>query len=205
MNRTNMAAASALLLTAGVAVLPGAAQAQSSVGALDKTFAVTVSQGNNAEVMASRLALQKSTSKKVRTIATMLIQQHGQAEVSLKQVAQLEKIDLPPGTDPAHQAAYKKLKGLSGAAFDKAYITDNVTDHYKTIALFNKELNGGTDTQVRSFATKYLPAIETHTQMITAVASNYGIPIATNNADRSASLRMEKMGKSSSAEMPTNK
>lgn len=182
MNRMNIAAAGALLLTAGMTTLT--AQADSKVSPLDKTFAVTVSQGNNAEIMASRLALQKSSSKRVRGIATMLIQQHGKAETSLKQVAMLESIRLPKGTDEAHRAMYRKLQRLSGADFDRAFIAGNVKDHYKTIALFNKELSNGNDTQVRSFATTYLPDIETHTQMITAVASNYGIPIAIKKADR---------------------
>ena len=177
MNKTIVTAAGALALTA---TLGAAAFAQSKVSDLDKTFAVTVSQGNNAEVMASKLALQKSSSKRVRMIATMLIDQHGKAEGALKKTAQLEKVDLPEGTDEAHKAAYKKLQGLSGEAFDKAYISDNVTDHYKTIALFNKELANGTDTQLRSFATKFLPDIQTHTKMITSLASNYHLPVGMN-------------------------
>lgn len=176
MNKMTFATAGALLLTA----MAGAAHAQSKVSDLDKTFAVTVSQGNMAEVMGSKLALQKSSSKKVRMIATMLIDQHGKAEVALKKTAQLEKVALPEGTDPEHAAMYKKMQGMSGAEFDKAYIAGNVKDHYATIALFNKELNGGTDTQLRSFATKYLPDIETHTKMITSVASNYHIPVGMN-------------------------
>ena len=57
MNKTITAAAGVLALTA---TLSGSgAFAQSKVSALDKTFAVTVSQGNNAEMMGSKLALQE--------------------------------------------------------------------------------------------------------------------------------------------------
>ena len=175
MNKMTFATAGAILLTA-----VGVAHAQSKVSELDKTFAVTVSQGNMAEVMGSKLALQKSTSKRVRMIATTLVKQHGAAEVALKKTAQLEKVDLPSGTDAEHVAMYKKLQGLSGDAFDKEYIAGNVTDHYKTIALFKKEMDGGTDTQLRSFAAKYLPDIQTHTKMITSLASNYHIPVGMN-------------------------
>ena len=96
MNKTTFAAAGAILLTARGS---GAAYAQSKVSDLDKTFAVTVSQGNNAEVMASKLALKKSSSKKVRMIATMLVKQHGKAQDALMKTAALEKVKLPPGTD----------------------------------------------------------------------------------------------------------
>ena len=177
MNRINLVAVGAALLVAG-----SAAHAQSKSSSLDRMFAVTVSQGNMAEVMSSQLALKKTSSEKVRKIATMLIQQHGQAETSLKKVAAQEKIMLPSGTDAKHREMYKKLEGMSGAGFDKEYIAAQVGDHFKTIALFNKELTGGTDTAIRSFATRYLPDIETHTQMITAVASNYGIPVGSSHS-----------------------
>jgi len=178
-------AAAAMLLTAGA----GAANAQ--VSGIDKTFAITVSQGNNAEVMSSQLALKKSSSVQVRKIAAMLVQQHGQAEVALKQVATMEKIMLPPGTDAKHRAIYRKLSRLSDVAFDRAYIAALVPDHYMTIGLFNKEMTTGTDSQIRSFAAKFLPAIQTHTQMITAVASNYNIPVAENrNASTVSSAEM---------------
>jgi len=203
MNQRMIGAIGALMFTGLTATV---AHADSKVSPLDRTFAVTVSQANNAEVMTSRLAMQKSGSKKVRTIAMMLIEQHGKAEQALKQVAMAEKIRLPEGTDAEHRAAYRKLQRLSGAAFDRTFVANNVADHYKAIALFNKELNGGNDTQVRSFATTYLPDNETHTQMITALASNYKIPTATKNAGRSASImRRNRMGSSSSAEMSMHK
>jgi hypothetical protein len=40
----------------------------------------------------------------------------------------------------------------------------------------NKQLEDGNETHVRSYAAKYLPDIQTHTQMIHNVASNLGIP-----------------------------
>ena len=177
MNQINLVAVGAVLLVVG-----SAAHAQSKSSSLDRMFAVTVSQGNVAAVMSSQLALKKTSSEKVRKIATMLIQQDGQAETSLKDAAAQEKIMLPSGTDAEHREIYKKLEGMSGAGFDKEYIAAQVGDHFKTIALFNKELTSRTDTAVRYFATRFLPDIETHTRMITAVASNYGIPVGLSHS-----------------------
>jgi putative membrane protein len=182
-----------IFAVASLVLVAAAPPVQAAPAGLDQIFAITVSQGNNAEVMASRLALKKSSSKRVRKLANLLAMQHGAAEASLKQVAASEKIHLPAGTDEKHRALYSELQGLSGAAFDRKFIEANVGDHYKTIALFNKEMANGKNTAVRSFATRYLPDIETHTQMITAIASNYHIPVATRDAGTGPGSKMNSM------------
>lgn len=194
--KTGIAIAAAL-------VVMGAAQqarADEKFTPQDKIFVMKASQGNNAEIMSSKLALQKSQDKNVRKVADMLVKEHGEAEDNLKQLASTYKMKIPPGTDPKHEAVYKKLQGMSGAAFDKAYMKGQVKDHYATIAMFKKELDKGNQTEVRSFAVKWLPGIENHTQMITSVASNMGIKTATKTGMTPAKMgRMDKMGGTSAA------
>ena len=168
-----------MAVVAASVLIGTAAQADEKFTPQDKTFVMKVSQGNNAEIMTSKLALQKSQDKNVRKVADMLVKEHGQAEDNLKQLASTYKMKVPDGTDPKHQAMYKMLQGINGTAFDKAYMKGQVKDHYATIALFKKELDKGNQTQVRSYAVKWLPGIENHTQMITSVASNMGIKTAT--------------------------
>jgi hypothetical protein len=74
---------------------------------------------------------------------------------------------------------------MSGASFDKAYMQGQVRAHNATVALFNKQLEDGNETHVRSYAAKYLPDIQTHTGMIHNVASNMGITVAAPKMARS--------------------
>ena len=178
-----------------VALTTGTARADEKFSPQDKVFVMKVSQGNNAEIMSSKLALQKSGDKKVRMIASMLVKEHGEAEANLKQLGSVYKMKVPSGTDPAHKAMYRELQGMRGASFDKAYLKGQVKDHYATIAMFKKEMDKGNQTEVRSYAAKWLPGIENHTQMITSVASNQGIKTATKTGMTPAKIdRMEKKG-----------
>ena len=169
----------ALLGVATIAgTLVGAAHADEEMNSTDHEFVTKVSQGNRAEIKSSELALTKSHDKRVRMIATMLIHQHGKAEKDLKTVAQLHHVSLPAGTDALHRQEYRMLSRMSGPSFDKSFMKGQVRDHNMTISLFNKELEKGNETHVRSFAAKYLPDIQNHTMMIHNVASNLGISVA---------------------------
>ena len=50
----------------------------------------------------------------------------------------------------------------SGAAFDKGYIDSQVKAHEEAISLFEKEANGGSDAQLKAFASKQLPGLRAH-------------------------------------------
>lgn len=187
-----------------------AAQAGTTVNTVDRTFINTVGHGNAAEIQASRLALKKSSDSKVRSIASMLIQQHGQAQQALLQLGPKVNVPVPTSPDPSQRAMYRRLSRLSGSAFDKAYMKGQVSAHYQTLALFKKEMANGNDTLVHSYAQQYITDIQNHTQMIAAVASNLGITVAsangpvygTNGKPGYPGKSTSGMGHASSAAMP---
>lgn len=167
-----------------------ATAAQAAPNGLDRTFVTTVGHGNVAEIQASRLALKKSSNKKVRMIASMLIQQHGQAQQDLLKLGRKISLSVPNAPDPAQKAQYRRLAHLSGASFDKAYMKGQVGAHYATLGLFKKEMASGGDTLVRSFAQQYINDIQNHTQMIANVASNLGLRVADTGVGHAASASM---------------
>ena len=175
-NATTLTAAFGGLLT-----LTGAALAQTTTkhdprpSGMDKTFAVKAAQGGMAEVMTSQLALKKTHNKQVMMVAARMVKEHTAANAELKTVAQDKHISLPSDTDPKHKASYAKLSGLSGSAFDKAYMAGQEKDHAATVKLFQTEIATGEDKDVTAFASKNLPTIEDHTKMIFQVGSNLGV------------------------------
>ncbi len=170
----------AALAAAGMA-LAGAASAQTTTkkdpapAGMDKLFSMKAAQGGIFEVKSSSMALNKTQNKQVMMVAKRMVKEHSAANAELKTVAQDKGIALPSDTDPKHKAIIAKLSGLSGKAFDKAYMASQEAAHADTVKLFQTEIATGQDKDVTAFAAKNLPNIEDHTKMIFQVGSNLGV------------------------------
>ncbi|RYG57744.1 DUF4142 domain-containing protein [bacterium] len=132
----------------------------------DKLFMLHAAQGNMAEVMTGKLALQKSKNPAVRNVATTIIKGHGDAQKIL--LTHFKHLNLTPPKDPgvANKATYAMLSKLNGAAFDKAFMASQVDAHEATITLFEHEIENGKIGMVKAHAVNTLPGIFMHTAMI---------------------------------------
>ena len=144
-----------------------------ATSAADKSFAMQAAKGGMGEVALGQMAQQKAGSDAVKQFATHMVDDHTKANDELKQIASTKNITLPSA--PPSDAKTRKLEGMSGAGFDKAYMAMMLTDHKKTIALFQKEANSGKDADLKAFASKTLPTLKSHLEMVqqtrTTVAS----------------------------------
>ncbi len=181
------AVVSGLMLTAGAAL--------ANADAMDLKFAKMAAQGGIFEVKSSQIALQKSHNSQVLNVAKRMVKEHSAANAELKTVAQDNKMALPTDTDPMHKAAIAKMSGLSGAAFDKAYMGSQEKAHTDTVGLFEKEISTGKNAGLTAFASKNLPEIEDHTKMIYQVGSNLGVHAAKMPALKPAMMPSDMSGK----------
>jgi putative membrane protein len=157
------------------AATPNAGTAN-GLNVVDQLFLARASQGNVAEVSASQMALTKSKNPQVKQVATLLIHEHGQAEQQLQGLATLKGVTLPMQPGPADMAVADRLRGLSGSAFDKFYLSRQVESHEDTIALYQQEAALGQDPQVKALEAQLLPQIIGHTQVIYVAAQAVGAP-----------------------------
>jgi putative membrane protein len=86
------------------------------------------------DIDAAKLALAKSHNPKVRAFAQEMARDH--KAVNEKALALVKKLNVTPQDNPTSQslvkaadAEHKTLEGLSGAAFDKAYVDNEVAYH----------------------------------------------------------------------------
>lgn len=128
----------------------------------DKMFADAAAQGGMAEVMLGELASSYGTNASVKSLGAMMVKDHGKANGELKAWATSAGYILPASVNAEQQKTYDELKSKKGSEFDKMFSEVMVTDHKKMIAAFKKESTEGTETSLRSFATKTLPALEHH-------------------------------------------
>jgi putative membrane protein len=95
-----------------------------------------------------------------------MIDDHTKANEELKQVASKGGIQIPDSLDSKHQSRVDKLGKLSGTAFDRAYVKDQLKDHQEDVRKFQSEAQAGTDPGVKNFAAKTLPILQEHLQMV---------------------------------------
>ncbi len=180
-------------VVSGLMLVAGAALANAD--AMDLKFAKMAAQGGIFEVKSSQIALQKSQNPQVLNVAKRMVKEHSAANAELKTVAQDNKMTLPADTDPMHKAVISKISGLSGAAFDKAYMGSQEKAHTDTVGLFEKEISMGKNAGLTAFASKNLPEIEDHTKMIYQVGSNLGVHAAKMPALKPAMMPSDMSGK----------
>jgi putative membrane protein len=136
--------------------------ASGSAKADDKKFAKEAAMGGLMEVELGKVATQKASSDAVKQFGQRMVDDHTKANDELKQVASQDNLTLPTTLDKKHQEMVDKMSALSGPAFDKTYMKDMVKDHEKDVKEFQKESQSGTDPNIKSFATKTLPILQSH-------------------------------------------
>jgi putative membrane protein len=133
---------------------------------------MNAAQGGMLEVQLGQLAADKGASQEVKDFGSKMVTDHSKANDELKAIASSKDLTLPDKLDSKHQAAIDKLSKLSGAAFDKAYVSAMVKDHKGDDAEFAKEAKSGGDADIKAFAGKTDESvIKMHLQMIEGIQS----------------------------------
>lgn len=135
----------------------------------DTEFMTEAAQGGMAEVELGRLAASKAQSPEVKNFGQKMVNDHSKANEELKALAARKNMSLPTALDEKHQALLDKLKGLSGAEFDKAYVEAMVDDHEEDVEAFKDEAENGEDADVKAWAAKTLPTLQSHLEMIKGI------------------------------------
>lgn len=182
-------------ISAAIGVLMTLAGAASALSPTDAKFATKAAQGGIFEVKSSQIALTKTHSKYIRSIAKRMVKEHSAANLELMTVAHDQKITLPTATDPKHRAVIATLNRLSGTAFDKAYIGSQEAAHTATVKLFEGEIAHGKNLGLTAFATKNLPTIQDHTMMIYQVGSNMDVHAAMKPAYKPPTMPTSMSGR----------
>jgi len=148
--------------------------AESTATGLDEeggTFLRKASVGGIMEIEAAKIALKNSTNAEIKNFAEQMITDHSKANKELKELALKKKVITPdalPAEEQIHLDAMKKMKGVE---FDKHYIAMMVTDHEKTVKLF-EEGKQNRDSELKTWATNTLSTIEAHTTKAKEIALN---------------------------------
>ena len=141
LNRLTLAITVAGVCGLGAAAQTSAMKSDSATARMDtadRAFVKKAAQGGMAEVELGKLATERASDPDVKKFGERMVNDNTKANDQLKEVASSKNVTLPKSLDAKDEATKKRLSSLSGAAFDRAYMTDMVTDHTKDVAEFRR-------------------------------------------------------------------
>jgi putative membrane protein len=105
----------------------------------DKAFVGKVSQGGMYEVESSKLAIERAMAPDVKDQAITEVHDHELVGAELKKISSAGGVPFAGTLNPMFQQRLDKLKSVTGAEFDAAYIHDMEQIHDMDEKLFAQE------------------------------------------------------------------
>jgi len=161
----------ALSLTLVVFVFGAAAAWAQGAGPTDPQIAAIVVTANQVDIDAGKLAKSKAHAPQVKEFAQRMITDHSGVNKSATELVQ--KLHVTPEPSSTSESLQKggdeniaKLKTLSGAAFDKAYIDHEVAYHEAVLNALDKTLiPSAQNAELKALLVKVRPAFVAHLDM----------------------------------------
>ena len=149
------------LLGAGLASAHAAAPSDAEIAAI-------VVAANAVDIDAGKLAQSKTSSKTVRAFAERMVADH--TSVNQQAAALVRKLNVTPSENDTSKGLKKdggatlaRLKAMSGKAFDKAYVNNEVAYHQTVLDALDKTLiPNAANAELKALLVKVRPAFVAH-------------------------------------------
>jgi putative membrane protein len=170
-----MTRAGSIGLAALLAFAPAASFAQA---VSDAQIAAIVVTANQVDIDAGRVAAARASDTAVKTFATLMVTDHTAVNASATELA--ARLRLVPEDNSTSRALKQggaahlaTLKGLEGAAFDRAYVAQEVTYHQKVLdALDSVLIPNAKDSELKALLVKVRPAFVAHLEHATQLQAS---------------------------------
>jgi putative membrane protein len=139
-----------------------------TAGPNDAQIAAIVVVANQVDIDAGKLAESKSGNKEVKAFAQRMVADHtgvNKAATELVTKLKVKPEDNPTsnGLKKGGEETLKRLKGLKGAEFDKAYVDNEVTYHQTVLDAVDKTLIPSVkNDELKALLVKVRPAFADH-------------------------------------------
>jgi putative membrane protein len=169
MRHQSFIACAMLLLPLAMGV-GGPVSAQTPLAPADRDFVLQAAQNGEAEIEASRVAVDKGVNTQVKGFAQQMVDEHTAANEQLKALASAKGVALPDSLSAREKVRLEMLGGSDGGAFDRRYAAAwGVGAHERNLSLFQKAASGARDPDVKAYAAKFAPVLAHHLEMARAL------------------------------------
>jgi putative membrane protein len=165
---------------AAIAQTAAPPETPASLNAIDYNFVGQANLGAPFQVDSGRLAETKATNAAIRDYAHLMVTTHIPVVDALNVILKQKSIT-PSSTllHGAYDAMMFTLKADRGTAFDRNYVGGQVEYQKGNVALFEQEIQNGSDPDLKQFARQTLPKIVDHLQRAEKLAAAAGGRLAS--------------------------
>jgi putative membrane protein len=145
---------------------------------IDKMFIKKAMQGGLAQVQMGELTLKNSSNDQVKQFARKMIDDHTKLNEELRPIAQQLGVDIPSDISKKDKSLIGKMQGLSGPAYDQAYIKEMAKEHTQDQKDFRMEVSNSQNVGVKNAALDGSKTISDHLQMVAQLAKDQNVDLA---------------------------
>ena len=136
----------------------------------DAAFVIAAAQSAYAGATFAKMALEKASSPDVKRYARQAADVNDRISEELKPLLKAQKAPEPAALDQRNKAVQEWLTKLSGAEFDRAYMSNATSAKSSDVMVFQRAADLAHDAEVKSWASKNLPTIKEHQESAMAIA-----------------------------------
>jgi putative membrane protein len=136
---------------------------RTQLGPVDTYFVTQTSLGTPFQTDSGRIAQKKGGTPGIRAYAELMVSSHIEVNNALEGIMK-RKGPVPPPTllKAAYETILSSLEADNGPRFDVEYVRGQVAYQKANAALYQYEIDNGTDPDLKAFAQQTLPKIQDH-------------------------------------------
>jgi putative membrane protein len=124
-------------------------------------FLMEAIKSDNGAIVNGTLAALHGSSAQVRDLGAMLVRDHTAEKASAIAAAKAAGVGVPTDMTPQAQHLQRRLSRLSGAEFDRVFLTALIKDHRKAIDKYAEQRRSG-DEVTKKLVEDALPHLSEH-------------------------------------------
>lgn len=163
---------------------PAPGPGNATVVAADAGYIRQAISGSAVEVELARLAQRRAADSDVKDFARRMVADHEAMGRQWYALAQRQRVTVQTQRDPATDQTVRRLEGLSGAAFDRAYMTEMVRQHQQELAHMQQIATSARSPEVRQLGATGQATVREHLTLAREVARDVGGSAVAGNDDR---------------------
>jgi putative membrane protein len=128
-------------------------------------FIVEASDARLMDLEEGKIATQRSTTRELKDYGKLMLEDQSRMLAELKIIAARKKVKVASVLSEKKAAGLADLKNAHGRSFDKKFIKMMILDHKRDVKMLERATRSN-DVDIKLFATKYLPVVQSHLDKI---------------------------------------